>query len=104
MDVSQPKLPASLGYPLATSQIEACLQALDLRATPSLHYWTPQRFGSLLQAHYWLPNPRIPQARVYLRVGSIPRESLERARNLASARALPALRRWLQALEALPEG
>ena len=103
LSIEKPKLPKTLAYPLKTSLLEMWLAKIDLRAEPNLTYWTPQRLGSILEAHYWFPSPTVSYTRVYIRAGSLPHDEVRVARELLEERALPAFIEWLSKLEQLSE-
>ncbi len=102
LTIEKPRLPKALAYPLKTSLLEACLASIELSAEPLLRYWTPQGGGSILEAHYWLPNQNVSHTRVYIRAGSLPREQVRGARELLEGEGLPSLAAWLSLLENLP--
>jgi hypothetical protein len=57
--ISKPKLPKGISYVLKTSQLASALSAAGIDIHVALKYWAPRCGGSILEAHYWLPNERI---------------------------------------------
>ena len=72
--VSKPKLPKRLSYVLKTSQLEKAVLDAGIDCHLDLVYWQPQSGGSILEAHYWLPNENVAHPRVYVRAGVAPSE------------------------------
>ncbi len=100
--VSKPKLAAGLSYVLKTSQLATALANAGIDCHVDLVYWAPQTLGSILEAHYWLPNEDISYPRVYVRAGLVS-SLLRSAASEALVSALPQFVRWLQEIIALPD-
>ncbi len=100
--ISKPKLPQGFSYVLKTSQLVNILSAADIDCHVNLQYWMPQGGGSILEAHYWLPNQNIRFPRVYVRAGVVPSRLRSAAAEYLMESALPSFVAWLQAILALP--
>ena len=102
--VHKPKLPKHLSYVLKTSLLEAVLEQAGMDCCVNLDYWTPQSGGSILEAHYVLPNKNVDHTRVQVRAGSVPAGERRRALDLLESQVLPEFVTWLSRLLSLPEG
>ena len=102
--VSKPKLPKGLAYVLKTPQLEHSLDEAGIEIHVDLKYWRPQRIGSILEGHYWVPNANVPYSRVYVRAGCVQSEHRSTACDGLLKTALPGFMNWLTRIVALPEG
>ena len=59
--------------------------------------------GSILEALYWMPNPRVPNRRVYVRAGSLPSSDRATAAKQLQEEALPRFIKWLTCLHTAPD-
>ncbi len=100
--ISKPKQPKGLAYVLQTSQLEKALSDEGLDCHVDLQYWLPHGGGSILEAHYWLPNPNVPYPRVYVRAGVVPIAKVGDARAALATVALPRFIAWLREIVDLP--
>ncbi len=102
--ISKPKLPKGLSYVLKTSQLENALRDAGIDCHVDLVYWVPQSGGSILEAHYWLPNENVAYPRVYLRTGAVLSNARLPASEALLNRAIPQFVAWLQRILDLPDG
>jgi hypothetical protein len=93
--ISKPKLPKGLAYSLKTSQLVRALDDAGVDIHIDLVYWRPQVLGSILEAHYWLPNKNVPYPRVYVRAGCVPAVQRAAASESLSEAAIPQFIDWL---------
>jgi len=101
--VSKPKPAKGLSYVLKPSQLAKALSDAGIDCHVDLVYWMPQTGGSILEAHYWLPNENVAYPRVYVRAGVVPSASRLPASEALLVSALPQFVNWLQGILALPE-
>ncbi|CAA2144942.1 hypothetical protein [Methylobacterium bullatum] len=85
------KLPRGQSYPLKPSILEAALTTARLDLDTHL-IRSP---GEMFDAHFWPPSPNVPYERLYIRVGSVPAEEAQAARDRIEREALPALIEWI---------
>ena len=100
--IEKPKLRQGVSYALKTSLLQAALEQAQIDCHVLLGYGTPQSGGSVLEAHYWLPNVHVPHARVYVRAGVVPSAERRAAQDALAREILPAFTAWLARLLALP--
>ncbi len=103
ISIEKEKVAKGRSYVLKTSMLEAALTDAGIEVAIDLNYSTPQVDGSILEAFYWMPNPRVPHRRTYLRAGSLSSTEAGEARKELREVALPALVRWLSALQKEPD-
>lgn len=105
MNIEKPKPPPGRSYPLQSSMLEPLHEGLPEDLGVSLCYivWkeSPQRV--VLEAHYWMPNDRVPQRRLVLRAGDFPSPDRKRLAGFLVKDAIPALCRWAKYLNSLPD-
>lgn len=102
LTIEKPKVRKGLSYALKTSWVEQALRDARVECPASLHYWTPQSGGSLLQAFYWLPDANVPHDRVYIRAGTVDSVRRQDAALQLQNRGLPAFVQWLRTVASLP--
>ena len=102
--IEKPRLPKGLSYVVRTSVLEAELERAGIDCPVELRYWTPQAGGSVLEAHYWLPNEHVPNARVHVRAGVVASAERGEAEQALEQEILPAFIAWLAGVLALPAG
>ena len=103
MTVKKPKIPKGLSYVLKTSVLQAALEDAHINCHVNLNYWIPQSGGSVLEAHYWLPNANVHYPRVYVRAGVVPSSERRAAQDALAASILPTFIAWLSRILALPK-
>jgi hypothetical protein len=103
LTIEKPKLPKGFSYALKTSMLVGALESRGIESTIHLVYWKPQSGGSVLEAHYWMPNARISNRRVYIRAGCISSSERKAAQEQLSMIALPSFVNWLHHLNSLPD-
>lgn len=102
--IEKPRLPKGLSYVLKASMLEEALERAGIDCHVELRYWTPQAEGSVLEAHYWLPNEHVDHARVHVRAGAVSSAESAAAQQALEVEMLPAFIAWLSGVLALPAG
>jgi hypothetical protein len=100
--VSKPKIPKDYKYILKTNQLEEILTKNKFSIHIDLNYWLPQEIGTILEAHYWLPNSNIPYNRLYIRAGALPNKDVRNAQEELITTVFPAFIKWLNFILKLP--
>lgn len=103
--IDKPKTSKGYSYVLKSSWLQEAIIANHLSTNVHLVYWTPKindlSNWSLIDAHYWLPNPRIAYPRFYIRVGVVPIDLKQQATSLIQTAVLPKLINWMAQQEKL---
>ena len=99
ISIIKPKIPRNYSYLLRTSQLRELLTDNDIITNIDLVYWLPQKIGSVLEAHFWLPNKNIPYNRVYVRAGALLKSDAKIAREQLISVVFPAFVEWIKACE-----
>lgn len=97
--ISKPKLPKSYSYVLKSSQLNDLLQCTGITIHTDLVYWLPQKIGSILEVHYWLPNNNVPYSRLYVRAGALPKDNIQEARIIMCDEVIPKFSNWLKHIQ-----
>lgn len=69
--IMKPKISSDYVFVLKTMQLEEILKNNNIKTDTVLVYWKPKVIGSILEAHYWLPNKSNPFNRLYIRAGVV---------------------------------
>ncbi len=85
------KLPKGHSYPLRPSILEAAFETARVGIDTHL-VRSPSK---MFDAHFWPPSPDIPYERLYVRIGSVPSEQAQAARDRIERAAVPALVAWI---------
>lgn len=83
--------------------LQAALEDAHIDCHVDLNYWIPQSGGSVLEAHYWLPNANVSYPRVYVRAGVVPSSARRAACDALAESILPTFITWLSRILALPK-
>ena len=85
------KLPKGQSYPLKPSALEAALTTAGISIDTEL-IRSP---AIIFDAYFWPPNPNVPYERLFVRIGYVPSEQAQAARDRMDREALPALITWI---------
>ena len=101
--IEKAKIPFQYGYVLKTGQLENLLQDNNIDIHVDLRYWFAQNIGSILDAHYWLPNENIEYFRLYIRAGALLKQDIFIARKKMEEIVLPEFVSWVKNILVLPD-
>jgi len=99
--ITKPKISSDYVFVLKTMQLEEILKNNDIKTDTVLVYWKPKVIGSILEAHYWLPNKNNPFNRLYIRAGVVLKKDIQNAREGMLNDILPAFVEWINNIEQL---
>lgn len=102
--IEKTRLPKGLAYALKASMLEAALERAGIDCHVEVRFWMPQEGGSVLEAHYWLPNEHVDHPRVHVRAGAVASTERAAAQAAVEEEILPAFIAWLTGVLALPAG
>lgn len=85
------KLPRGESYPLKPSVLDAALTTAGISIDTNL----VRSPGKIFDAYFWPPNPNVPYERLFIRIGSVPAEKAQDARDRMKCEVLPALTKWV---------
>ncbi|MCY1640676.1 hypothetical protein [Methylorubrum sp. SL192] len=97
MNSETAKLPRGQSYPLKPSIMEAALKTAHV----SIDTHLVRGPGKIFSADFWPPNPNVPHERLYVRIGSVPAEQAQAARDRFERAVVPALVAWIGNILAL---
>lgn len=100
--IEKPRLPKGLSYALKASILEAAFEKAGIECEIEVRFWKPQAGGSVLEAHYWLPNEHVDHPRVHVRAGAVGSAERAAAEHTLTHEVLPAFTDWLVRLLELP--
>ena len=88
MHIEKARLPKTLSYPATSSQVEAALAEASVDLDTQLIFSMSAIF---FDAHFWPANRRIPNERLYIRVGAVKAAEAHTARLFMAQQALPSM-------------
>ncbi len=100
--IEKPKLQKGVSYVLKTSMLQEALERAQIDCHVLLSYGALRLGGSVLEAHYWLPNAHVDHPRVYVRAGVVPSAERSAALSALGNEILPTFTAWLARILALP--
>ena len=103
-EIEKPKVRKGFSYALQSSMLKEAIDGGGLDCNVHLVYWTPQLLGSIVEAHYWLPNENVDYDRFYIRAGVVRAEERAESKAWLSEVAIPELIRRMTFIMQLPTG
>ena len=97
------KIPKNCGYVLSSNQLDCLLSENNITVHTDLIYYYSKTPGSLLYAHYWLPNNYMPYYRIYIQSGTVLGGDIKAAKRAVSDVVLPEFMKWINYILSLPE-
>lgn len=85
------KLPTGQSYPLKPSVLKAALTTAGI----GIDTYLVRSPGKIFDAYFWPPNQNVPHERLLIRIGSVPAEKAQDARDRMKCEALPKLAKWI---------
>ncbi len=93
--ITKEKIPHDYSFVLKTSLLEETLERSNITIDVLLAYSKPNQTGSFFEAHYWLPNDRIPYERLYIVAGAVSKKDVFLAREGLRQDILPQFAQWI---------
>jgi hypothetical protein len=101
MQIEKHKLPKGYSYPIKSSIFESILNENNISTFVHLIYKYSKIF---FDAHYWLPNQNVSNARFYVRIGCIESSKHKDALKFMNTIVMPDFIKWCKKMLSLPEG
>jgi len=101
--ITKDKISPDYVFVLKTSQFEKVLADNNIDIDVTLIYWKPQIIGSVLEAHFWLPNDNVSYNRLYVRACALLKKYIILARVLMVEEVLPNFIEWFKGIELTDE-